>query len=336
MMIENSQKDISFPSVGIIIPIWNAGIFLKPLLESLLIQRYPNLTFICVLDKPTDGSDSVVKSYAVRDKRFIILENERNVGIAESRNRGIEYAISKGFIYIGFADHDDYVEKDAYSRMVLSLETTLGDVVCANTMVEYSDHHDLVRFGSPSRDGILQSLFLPMSSDKNLNYLSRSIWNSLYRLSVIEKFSIRFLDRNTFFEEDTLFNIEVYLHTDKTVYLDELVYHWVQHQSSTSSSSETHERWIYKITNYFEYERKIVGSNSTLAHFVPDIQVNLSWFLRRYYSVISHMGRPVQQRLSSLLRYFCYPIGGRYENMKIISRTRLRLFFFVIWIKYFI
>ena len=49
--------------VSVIIPVYNAGEFLRPCLDTLVNQTLREIELVCVLDCPTDGSDKVVEEY---------------------------------------------------------------------------------------------------------------------------------------------------------------------------------------------------------------------------------------------------------------------------------
>ena len=100
--------------VSVIVPIYNAGKNLIRCLDTLVNQTLRDIEIILVLDCPTDGSDLIAKNYASKDDRIIILENEHNLHIGESRNRGIEIARGE---YLHFSDHDDYRELDMLEKM---------------------------------------------------------------------------------------------------------------------------------------------------------------------------------------------------------------------------
>ena len=67
--------------------------------------------------------------------------------------------------------------------------------------------------------------------------------------------------------------------------------------------------------------------------FVDAFQVNISWFLRRYQTIISSMDRDYKRRLGHMLNECKFPILGRHEELKIISKARINLFFLVIMLK---
>lgn len=95
------------PKISIILPIYNVELHLKECLDSLINQTLKDIEIICIDDKSTDNSLSILKEYANYDNRIIVLEQEINQGPGVARNRGID--IAKGD-YIMFCDPDDWYE----------------------------------------------------------------------------------------------------------------------------------------------------------------------------------------------------------------------------------
>jgi glycosyltransferase involved in cell wall biosynthesis len=108
--------------VSIIIPCYNARLWVQEAVESCLNQTYPNVEVIVVDDGSTDGSLEVLRRYLPR----IRLETGPNCGGNSARNRG--FALSRGE-YIQYLDADDYLETDKIARQVRFLEETQADVV---------------------------------------------------------------------------------------------------------------------------------------------------------------------------------------------------------------
>jgi glycosyltransferase involved in cell wall biosynthesis len=92
------------PEVSVVIPIYNREAYLRRALDSVLAQDFVNFEVICVDDGSTDGSLEILKKYAARDPRVIILENVVNRGILYTRLRGI---LSAKGAYIMTLDSDD-------------------------------------------------------------------------------------------------------------------------------------------------------------------------------------------------------------------------------------
>lgn len=94
------------PTISIILPIYNTEKYVRESLESILNQTYSDFEIICVDDGSTDTSMEIVREIADMDSegRIVIVQLEKNSGIATARNAGI--AIARG-TFIAFADADD-------------------------------------------------------------------------------------------------------------------------------------------------------------------------------------------------------------------------------------
>jgi glycosyltransferase involved in cell wall biosynthesis len=95
------MNDMSFPTVSIVIPLYNKKKFIKRALASALEQTFAPLEIIVVDDGSTDGSpDSVL---AFNDPKISLVRQE-NLGPGAARNTGLSLARGK---YVAFLDADD-------------------------------------------------------------------------------------------------------------------------------------------------------------------------------------------------------------------------------------
>jgi glycosyltransferase involved in cell wall biosynthesis len=92
--------------VSVIIPVFNSEKYVEEAITSVLSQTYKNIELICINDKSTDNSLSVLESFG---NRIILINNETNCGTAESRNKGIRLARGE---YLAFIDNDDVWESN--------------------------------------------------------------------------------------------------------------------------------------------------------------------------------------------------------------------------------
>lgn len=101
--------------LSIIIPCYNVAPFLNRGLRSLVNQTLRDIEIICIDDKSCDDTLNILKIWAQRDLRIRVIANRKNIGVAKTRNRGIDTATGE---YIGFMDPDDYVDLDFFERLV--------------------------------------------------------------------------------------------------------------------------------------------------------------------------------------------------------------------------
>ncbi len=93
---------MSAPKVSVVMPVFNGASFLDSAIESILRQTFLDFEFILINDGSTDRSVEIIRSYS--DPRIRLLHNEKNVGLAAVRNRGIDEAQGE---FIAWLDCDD-------------------------------------------------------------------------------------------------------------------------------------------------------------------------------------------------------------------------------------
>lgn len=109
----------SNPKVTILVAVYNAQDFLVDCLDSVLAQSMPDFQCICIDDASTDGSLSILESYAQRDSRIEVIHLASNHGQAYARNQGLKEARGE---YTCFLDSDDWLGSDAFERVVDAFE----------------------------------------------------------------------------------------------------------------------------------------------------------------------------------------------------------------------
>ena len=90
------------PAITVLMCIYNGEKYLKEAIDSMISQSFKDYEFSIINDGSTDNSREIILSY--NDPRIKLIDNERNVGLARSLNKGIEQARGK---YIARMDADD-------------------------------------------------------------------------------------------------------------------------------------------------------------------------------------------------------------------------------------
>lgn len=117
------------PLVSVVMPVYNAERFLRQAIDSVLNQTYRNIELILVDDYSGDGSVQIMKEYAGRDNRVCLIFNDRNRGVAQTRNNGIQAAAGE---YIALLDSDDVWELTKLDRQLkLLLEENADITYCS-------------------------------------------------------------------------------------------------------------------------------------------------------------------------------------------------------------
>lgn len=105
--------------ISVVMAAFNAEKYLSEAMDSILSQTYEDLELIVIDDKSTDASGQILKEYAARDSRVTVLENEENLGLTKSLNKGL--AIAKGD-YIARMDADDISVPERFAKQVAFLD----------------------------------------------------------------------------------------------------------------------------------------------------------------------------------------------------------------------
>ncbi|MDQ3534956.1 MAG: glycosyltransferase [Bacteroidota bacterium] len=88
--------------VSVLMPVYNAGIYLHDSIDSILKQSYTDFEFLIINDGSSDDSEKIIKSYS--DPRIRFYTNEINLGLIATLNKGL--SLAKGE-YIVRQDADD-------------------------------------------------------------------------------------------------------------------------------------------------------------------------------------------------------------------------------------
>ena len=113
------------PVVSVIMPAYNCEKFIAKAIESVLVQNV-SLELIILNDCATDGTERVIQQY-LSDQRIRYVKNDRNMGVARTRNEGVRMAIGE---YVAFLDSDDWWEREKLSKQ-LALIKKEKKVLCS-------------------------------------------------------------------------------------------------------------------------------------------------------------------------------------------------------------
>lgn len=89
--------------ISVVVPVFNAELFLKPCLDSILGQTYSDFELILVDDGSTDNSGMICDVYSQRDQRVRVF-HQKNSGQSKARNTGLRKSAAE---WIVFVDSDD-------------------------------------------------------------------------------------------------------------------------------------------------------------------------------------------------------------------------------------
>lgn len=110
---------VTRPVVSVVIPVYNAGEFLREAIESILHQSFQDFELIAINDGSTDDSADILFNYQRQEPRLQVY-TQSNQGSAVARNLGCQKAQGK---YVAFLDADDISLQDRLLKQVKFLES---------------------------------------------------------------------------------------------------------------------------------------------------------------------------------------------------------------------
>lgn len=222
---------MSKEKISIVIPCYNVEKYVEKCIKSIMNQTYSELEVIVIDDKSTDGTyDVLLKLKKEYNDRFILLQNEKNGGLAYTRNFGVKKATGK---YIGFIDSDDYVAPDYYKVLAEKILNDKSDLVVNDIQ--------LVDESGNNIGNVVKSCILDEVSKVSIidNGLAASACNKLLRKDLLLKYP--FLEGKI--NEDVASIIPIIVHSDKISYTDKAVYNYVQRHNSIQNSKFSEKRF---------------------------------------------------------------------------------------------
>ncbi|MDR2463835.1 MAG: glycosyltransferase [Verrucomicrobiales bacterium] len=173
------------PTLSVIVPLYNAGKFFAPFMESLLAQNIAGWEIIIVNDGSTDGSGLAARTYAERHP-FIRVIDQPNQGVSVARNTGLSAAVGR---YVAFPDADDVLRPGMYRTLLLAAEERGLDLAQANGEYEWEERGNARTPIFPPRlktTGVIDGAAWLKAGLESRKFL-HVVWLAVYRLDFLRR-----------------------------------------------------------------------------------------------------------------------------------------------------
>ncbi len=115
------------PKVTVLMPVYNGEKYLKDAIESILTQDFTDFEFLIINDGSSDSSEKIIATYS--DIRIRLLKNEKNIGLVNTLNKGLEAALGE---YIVRMDCDDVSLKNRLTVQVNYMDKNTDIGACGS------------------------------------------------------------------------------------------------------------------------------------------------------------------------------------------------------------
>lgn len=240
-----NKKSIDTPLVSVLIPAYNAALYIEKAIDSVLAQTYQNIEIVVVNDGSKDGTAELLENIKLKDSRVLVFHNEKNLGLSPTRNKGVKLCNGK---FIALLDADDLIAPERLEKQVEFLENNQSFSAVSTWMEEFDvkGNNKTIRYRRDLNEIKSVSMF----------YSPVSHAASMFHASVLKQLGYR---NEFFFAEDYDMWIR-FLQNHKVGVIPEVLYYYRSHATQSIKpgnelkKQESHLKIIESIHSYLQIE----------------------------------------------------------------------------------
>ncbi|APR65016.1 glycosyltransferase family 2 protein [Borrelia anserina] len=330
--------------VSVIICFFNSESTLEVIIKNAVNQTLRDKEIILVNDGSYDNSLNLAQKYADQYD-FVKIISQKNLGIAASRNIGLEKSEGE---YIIYWDSDDSVESTMLEVLYNRAKADNSDVVCSQFYIYFLARNIKRKSALPfpnypiAGEVAFKNLLLTVfASFCKKNFVVGTFWDKLIRRDLIIKNNIKV---NDVILEDIVCMVHIFLKADKVSFVNNYFYTNFQRMGRASSSISVISKLSVSLKvvenflrdeglfeKYFEYYKK----------FYLQLYYYISF--KQVYIIGCHIKdrlvyKAYKEKLISVLNevrnskefqsYYSSLKGSRFSEIQILPRMMLKVWHF--------
>lgn len=300
--------------LSIIIPVYNAEKYLERCVKSCMNQGLAEDEYEILLcnDGSTDSSLAIAEGFSQKHNCIKVYSQE-NAGAGMARNLGLEHAVGQ---YVMFVDSDDYLMPHILKSYLGVCETNYLDI-CRCVLGAQNLNSDKIRkriVPLPVRT-IYTGHQLLMNRQVPLD----SICAVLFKNVFLKENKLRFSTLKT--SEDVEFNFQVLLQAKRVMYVDDLVYIYLEHAGSRGRPIDVQSVVAFrknelKIASIIKNESRFHDERMRRALLTRSNSITVGSFMMLLKMRRIMARQEVKSFLSYAIKLGVYPIVGRALSWK--------------------
>jgi len=120
--------------------VYNGEKYLHEAIDSILNQTFKDFEFLIINDASTDRTAEILQSY--QDPRIKIVNNEKNMGLTKSLNKGLKLAKGE---YIARMDADDISMPNRLDTQYAYMKSNPDLAICASSYEQIDKNRNTIR-----------------------------------------------------------------------------------------------------------------------------------------------------------------------------------------------
>ncbi|MGN0163989.1 MAG: glycosyltransferase family 2 protein, partial [Candidatus Ornithomonoglobus sp.] len=214
------------PLVSVIIPAYNVERYINRCVDSIIEQSYKNIEILIIDDGSTDKTSEVCRGYTDKYENIKYFHIE-NSGVGAARNIGIRNAHGE-IMY--FVDSDDELYNETINDLVSNLKDCEMAIGSYTNVYKRGIKETILAFKRYSYDEF-KRIAMELYKQNALN----TVWNKLFRSSIIKNNNIRFKE-NIHLGEDLLFVLQYLKHCGNIICIDKPIYKYYREHGTLTKT----------------------------------------------------------------------------------------------------
>lgn len=246
----NNKKQI----VSIIVPVYEAELYLEQCIESLIHQTYQDIEIILVDDGSKDNSPFICDRYASEDARVYVIHKE-NAGSVLARRDGLQKASGEFILYV---DSDDWIETTMVEDMLSEQKKSEADaVICEFICENQSGSYEESLFfseGYYNKTDMKNTIYPKLLNTGKFGEfgLQPSLWAKLFRKEYLQDVA-KDAPATISLGEDAIITYPYMLRAESCFLIKKALYHYrINENSMTMAYNEKQTRGTIELMQYLK------------------------------------------------------------------------------------
>ena len=219
------------PTISVIIPVYNVEKYLDVCVSDVIAQSFSDIEIILVDDGSVDSSGAQCDRWQEKDSRIKVL-HQKNSGVCEARNTGLENAAGKWIIFI---DADDRINRELFSTLVKAQSEGKADLTGTGYQL-FSDTVETNDCGGVQRCAVGKRKYITLRGGEY-------ICGALYNRELIEQARLRF-DTSLVRHEEVFWNTIYAIYCKKRIFTSPARYYYRINPSSLMHSRDSSDKAV--------------------------------------------------------------------------------------------
>ena len=243
------------PKVSVIVPVYKVETYIERCTRSLMEQTLKEMEFIFVDDGSPDNSMDIVRrivrEYPWREGQVILMSNEKNRGLLQTRIHGFAYASGE---YLGTVDSDDWVEPNMYENLYGQIVKEKAECVVFGYKRDFAHYSESCQRAFPYALGreLVENIYrFPFEF---------FVWGTMLKkndrfMGIINQYIDAPEWENVTMWEDVAIMLPYYYGVQRLAYSPHCFYHYNKTNESSAVSSQNKEK-VYQALQVVDYLRE--------------------------------------------------------------------------------